>query len=96
VSSSVYDDEHLVTPDGVAIRRMRRARAWSRRRLVRAIGDASSRESGLWETISINLLEGIEETNEPISYATLCRVAAGLDYDPIALVIEPKTERTLH
>jgi transcriptional regulator with XRE-family HTH domain len=85
-----------VTPDGVAIRRMRRARAWSRRRLVRAIGDACSRESGRWQTISINLLEGIEEINEPIPYATLCRVAAGLDCDPIALVVELEPGRTLH
>jgi len=83
-----FDDDQIVTPDGTAIRRMRRQRGLSRRDFVRHMGDVNVRESGLRETISVNLLEGIEEANERVPYATLCRVAAGLDADPVHLVGE--------
>ncbi len=85
---SAFDDDQTVTPDGTAIRRMRRRQGLSRRAFVRVVADVSFRESGLRETLSINLLEGIEEVNEPVPYAILCRVAAGLDADPVNLVHE--------
>ena len=85
---SAFDDDQEVTPDGTAIRRMRRRQGWSRRAFVRIVADVSFRESGLRETVSINLLEGMEEANEPVPYAVLCRVAAGLDADPVTLVSE--------
>ena len=85
---SAFDDDQTVTPDGTAIRRMRRRQGLSRRAFVRVVADVSFRESGLRETISVNLLEGMEEANEAVPYATLCRVAAGLDADPVILVHE--------
>ena len=81
-----FDDDAPVTPDGMAIRRMRRVRGWSRRAFVEAIGDASVRESGVRATITQNLLEHVEESGEPISYTDLCRIAAGLDCNPMELV----------
>ncbi len=85
---SAFDDDQIVTPNGMAIRRMRRHVGLSRRDFVRHMGDVSVRESGLRETITVNLLEGIEEANEQVPYATVCRVAAGLDADPVHLVDE--------
>lgn len=85
---SGFDDDQTVTPDGTAIRRMRRKQGLSRRAFVRVVADVSFRESGLYESVSVNLLEGMEETNEPVPYAVLCRVAAGLDADPVVLVHE--------
>ena len=84
-----YDDLRPVRPDGLAIRRLRRDRGWSRRDLLEAIAEATLRETGIRETISPNLLEGIEEGNEAIPYSTLCRIASGLDCEPIALLVEP-------
>jgi transcriptional regulator with XRE-family HTH domain len=81
-----FDDDSLVVPDGMAIRRLRRRRGWSRRDLVGAIAAAVERESGLRETISPNLLEGVEEANERIPFATLRRIATGLDVNPIELL----------
>ncbi len=86
---SAFDDDQTVTPDGTAIRGMRRKLGLSRRAFVRIVADACFRESGLRETVSINLLEGMEEANEPVPYAIVCRIAAGLDADPIVLVHEP-------
>lgn len=83
-----FDDDAAVTPDGTAIRGRRRARGWSRRDLVDAIARASRRASGRPDTISPNLLGGIEEACERVSYATLCQVAAGLECDPLDLVRE--------
>lgn len=82
-----FDDETGVTPDGITIRRLRRRRGWSRRDFVGAIARASERATGLAETIPASLLQGIEESNEAISYETLCLVAAGLDCDPIELLL---------
>jgi transcriptional regulator with XRE-family HTH domain len=86
--SGEYDDERPIRPDGLVIRRLRRDRGWSRRELLEAIAEATLRETGLRETISANLLEGIEEGNEPISYSTLCRIASGLDCEPVELLLE--------
>jgi transcriptional regulator with XRE-family HTH domain len=86
--SGEYDDVQPVHPDGLAIRRLRRERGWSRRDLLEAIAGAALRETGVRETISPNLLEGIEEANEPIPYSTLCRIASGLDCEPIELLVE--------
>lgn len=87
-----FDEHDAVTPAGTEIRRRRRARGWSRRDLVDAIADASFRASGRRDTISPNQLEGMEETCERVPYATLCRVAAGLDCDPVDLVGEEAGE----
>ena len=57
------------------------------------VGVNGDRERGLRETISINLLAGIEETNEPVPYATLCLVANGLDRNPVELLLELGSER---
>ncbi|MDX1649724.1 MAG: hypothetical protein R3263_07700 [Myxococcota bacterium] len=83
-----FDDDAPVTPDGMAIRGRRRARGWSRRDRVEAIAEASVRASGRRETVTPNELEGMEEACEPVPYATLCHVAAGLDCDPVDLVRE--------
>ena len=71
-----------VRPDGLTVRRLRHENGWSPRELVDAIGDASERASGIRETITPNLLIGIEEHSEKIPYATLCLIADGLDCDP--------------
>lgn len=84
---SRFDDEQPIVPDGLQIRRLRRARGWSRQVLVREIGEATRRETGLRETITPKLLEGIEEKNESIPYSTLCLVATGLDRNPIELIL---------
>ena len=83
-----FDEDARVIPDGLAIRRMRRKRGWSRRAFVEAIAEARVRESGIRETISPHLLEHIEEASEPVSYDTLCWIAAGLDCNPMELVRE--------
>ena len=83
-----FGDGEQVTPDGGGIRRRRRDRGWSRRAFVGEIAEACFRESGIRETITVNLLEGIEEVNEPVPYMTLCRVAAGLDCNPVELLLE--------
>lgn len=82
-----FDDETHVIPDGLQIRGLRHDRGWSRRALVAAISEATFRESGLRETISRNVLEGVEEANEPVPYSVLCLIAAGLDRNPVELVL---------
>jgi transcriptional regulator with XRE-family HTH domain len=85
-----YDDKRPIRPDGLAIRRLRRDRGWSRRDLLEAIGEATLRETGIRETLSPNLLEGVEEANEAIPYSTLCRIASGLECEPVELLVEPR------
>jgi transcriptional regulator with XRE-family HTH domain len=87
--SGEYDDRHPIRPDGLAIRRLRRDRGWSRRELLEAIAGATLRETGVRETISPNLLEAVEERSEAIPYSTLCRIASGLDCEPVELLVEP-------
>ena len=84
--ASSGDDARPVRPDGLGIRGRRHELGWSPRDLVRAIGAARTRETGVWETITPNLLRGIEEQNEAIPYATLRLVAAGLDCNPAELL----------
>jgi len=86
-----YEDQSPVVPDGMAIRRMRRRRGWSRRALVEAIAEASFRASGLRDSVSVNVLGGIEEACEPVPYSALCLVAAGLDCNPIEIVRDPSS-----
>ena len=83
-----FEDDSPVRPDGMEIRRRRRAQGWSRREFVVVMAAARERESGLRETISVNLLEGMEESSETVPYETLCRVASGLDCNPIELLRE--------
>ena len=82
------DDDRIrpVTPAGLVVRRLRHERGWPARALIFAIGEASYRASGQRETITPNVLTGIEERNEPIPYDTLCLVAAGLGCDPIDIL----------
>ena len=80
------DDNRRVRPDGLGIRGRRHDPGWSPRDLVNAIGRARTRETGVWETITPNLLRGIEEQSEDIPYDTLCMVAAGLDCNPAELL----------
>lgn len=87
--SGEYEDRRPIRPDGLAIRRLRRDRGWSRRDLLVAIAEATLRETGIRETISANLLEGIEEGNETVPYSTLCRIASGLECEPVELVAKP-------
>lgn len=80
------DDQRIVEPDGLSIRRMRHDRSWSSRELVNAIGRASQIATGLRDSITPELLRSIEERNEPIALATLRLVARGLDCDPIDIL----------
>ena len=76
-----------MTPAGLVVRRLRHEHGWPPRDLIFAIREASYRSTGQHETISPNLLSGIEEKNEPIPYDTLCLVAAGLGCDPIDILL---------
>ena len=82
------DDDRIrpVIPAGLVVRRLRHERGWPPRELIFAIGEANYRASGQRETITPNVLSGIEERNEPIPYDTLCLVAAGLGCDPIDIL----------
>ncbi len=82
----IDDDDTLVTPDGLTVRRRRHERSLSPRDLVEAIADAQERETGLRDTIKPSLLAGIEERRERIPWSTLRLVASGLDCDPIDLL----------
>lgn len=83
-----FDDDASVRPDGLGIRRRRRHRGWSRTDLITAIGARSREATGVPETLTRNLLQGMEETNERVAYRTLCLVALGLDCNPVELVLE--------
>ncbi len=89
---SRFEDGTPIIPDGVSIRRIRRDHGWSRKVMVRRIAEATERESGIRQSISQNLLEGIEEGNERIPYSVLCMVATGLDLNPIEILLEPEDE----
>ena len=83
-----FADRARVVPDGVGIRRRRRERGWSQRDLVRAICGAHERATGRRIAFNLNLLHHVEEESEPIEYATVVLVAAGLGCDPIELVVD--------
>jgi len=82
------EDQRSVRPDGLAVRRRRHEHQWSPRELVTAIGRASEIATGLSDTITPNLLQGIEEQDERVPYATLRMVARGLDCDPVDILAE--------
>ena len=83
---SRFDDASPVFPDGLSIRRMRHSRGWSRRDLCTAIAHASRRATGIGEAVSPNLIAGIEERGETVSYTTLCLIASGLDCNPVEIL----------
>ena len=87
---SAFDDDAVVSPDGGRVRLLRHRRGWSRRELVEAIARASERATGLRDTITLSVLAGIEEMDEPVRYATLRLVATGLDCEPVELVQPPE------
>lgn len=82
------DDQRRVFPDGTAIRGRRHARGWSPRDLVDAVAEAHWRATGTRQTITPDLLRGMEERNESVPYATLRMVASGLDCNPVELLLE--------
>jgi len=82
----IDDDETLVTPDGLSVRRRRHDLSLSPRDLVDAIAAAQERATGLRDTISPNQLSGIEERAERIPWAMLRLVASGLDCDPVDIL----------
>jgi len=89
------DDDRLVRPDGLAIRGLRHARGWSLRDLTAAIRDAHEAATGLPVRLAPRLLGAIEERNALVSFATLRTIAAGLDCNPVEIVLEdpPATVR---
>jgi len=82
----MYDDDRAVKPDGRTVRRLRHDRGWSPRTLIDEIERVHFSNTGLRETITPNLLIGIEEHDEAVPYATLCLVSDAFDCDPIDLV----------
>lgn len=82
----IDDDETLVTPDGLSVRRRRHDLSQSPRDLVAAIADAQERATGLRDTITPSQLSGIEERAELIPWAMLRLVASGLDCDPVDIL----------
>ena len=85
-----FDDDAPVRPDGLTIRRRRRQLGWSRGELAAAIARRSREATGRAETVTPNLLRGIEEENERVPYATLCLVSLGLDCNPIEIVLDER------
>ncbi len=82
------DDARLVRPDGLAIRGLRHERGWSPRDLAAAIAEAERTANGRGAIIAPRVLVAVEERNAPIAYATLCLIAAGLDCNPVEVVLE--------
>ncbi|MEE2662935.1 MAG: hypothetical protein VX681_02355 [Myxococcota bacterium] len=82
----MYDDDRAVKPDGRTVRRLRHDRGWSPRALIDEIARVHFATTGLRETITPNLLIGIEEHDEAVPYSTLCLVSGAFDCDPIDLV----------
>lgn len=82
------DDDRLVRPDGLAIRGLRHARGWSPRDLTTAISEAHVMATGVPVRVAPRLLSAIEERNALVSFATLCTIAAGLDCNPVEIVLE--------
>ena len=93
------DETESVRPDGLTVRRMCHARGWSAREMVDAIAVDCERATGIRDTITPNLLKGIEEHNEAVSYATLRLVADGFGCDPVEILsskIGPSKDRFLN
>lgn len=81
-----FDDDAPVRPDGLTIRRLRRRLGWSRGELALAIERRSREATGRAESVSRNLLQGIEEGNERVPYETLCLISLGLDCNPVEIL----------
>jgi transcriptional regulator with XRE-family HTH domain len=82
------EDERPVRPDGIAIRGLRHAKGWSLRDLSSAITEAHETATGLPIRLAPRLLSAVEERNAVISYATLVWIGAGLDANPVELLLE--------
>jgi hypothetical protein len=82
------DDARLVRPDGLAIRGLRHERGWSPRDLAAAISEAEHTATGRAARIPPRVLLAVEERNAPVPYATLCLIAAGLDCNPVEILLE--------
>lgn len=91
MTAIIDDDDTLVIPDGLSVRRRRHDLSFSPRDLVEAIAAAQERATGLRDTITPSQLSGIEERAERIPWATLRLVASGLDCDPVDILApEPR------
>ena len=86
MTTIIDDNETIVRPDGLSVRRRRHELSFSPRDLVEAIARAEERATGLRETISPTQLVGIEERGERVPWATLRLVAGGLDCDPVDIL----------
>jgi molybdenum cofactor cytidylyltransferase len=98
-AAMTLDESEVVQPDGLTVRRMRHDRGWSAREMVNAIATACERATGNRQTITPNLLKGIEEHNETIPYETLCLIADGFGCDPVEILaanLSPIEERYLN
>jgi len=82
------EDQRLVVPNGLTVRRLRHEHRWSPRDLVSAIAQAHFIATGLRETITPTLLQRIEEKSQRIPYQTLLLLARGLDCDPVDILGE--------
>jgi len=82
------EGDRLVRPDGLAIRGLRHARGWSLRDLARAISEAHDAATGLPLAIAPRLLSAVEERNALCPYSTLCWLGAGLDCNPVEILLE--------
>jgi transcriptional regulator with XRE-family HTH domain len=92
------EDERLVRPDGLVIRGLRHGRGWSLRDLAAAITESHRTATGLPMQIAPRVLSAIEERNALVPYATLCWIGAGLDANPVELMLEdpPSPGATRH
>lgn len=86
------DPLETVRPDGGEVRRRRHENGWPPSELIAAIGKVHRVATGLVETISPILLQGIEDRDETIPYETLCLVAGGLGCDPVDILRPPREE----
>lgn len=82
------DDDRLVRPDGLTVRRLRHQQSWSKHELSAAIAEANFVATGQRDSITPNLLQWIEEQNERIPFATLRLLACGLDCNPVDILAE--------
>lgn len=82
------DDDRLVLPDGLTVRRLRHQRSWSKREFSAAISEANFVATGQRESVTPNQLQWIEERNERVPFATLRLLALGLDCNPVDILGE--------
>ena len=86
MTAIIDDDETIVRPDGLSVRRRRHELSFAPRDLIDAIAQAQERATGLRQTISPTQLVGIEERSEHVPWAMLRLVAAGLDCDAVDIL----------